>query len=377
MTNFGANEVERACETLRETLTETRGLSRREFILALGSTAAGAMLLGASAGFSYAQTPPVTVFLTGGSFKRGFITAFGDPFNAKTGVPVRYQDPFVFARVRAMFIAKAMEIDVTSSQGREFNVAVQTGMATPLDFNLIDRSVMTPTQIKNDLGIGGFTITFAVCYSTKKWPADSGPKSWADFWNVEKFPGRRSLRNNEAFTLECALLADGVKSSEMYPLDMDRAFRALDRIKPHVKVWWDQPSQAQQIMLQDEVDLIAVIDSSLNEVVSNGAPFAAVWDQAIGTGNGQTWFVPVGAPNPSGGMKMLDFLGRAEPQAAFARLNYSAPQNLKAYEYLDEAIGKRFGTHPEHLAKAHVQNHTWWADNYEEAARRFQRWLRI
>ena len=40
-----------------------------------------------------------------------------------------------------------------------------------------------------------------VAWSTEKFGKD-GPQSWADFWNVEKFPGRRSLRNDPAEVLE-------------------------------------------------------------------------------------------------------------------------------------------------------------------------------
>ena len=39
-------------------------------------------------------------------------------------------------------------------------------------------------------------------------------------------------------TIPAALVADGVPKDKLYPLDLDRAFKKLDEIKPHIKVWW-------------------------------------------------------------------------------------------------------------------------------------------
>jgi len=75
--------------------------------------------------------------------------------------------------------------------------------------------------------------------------------SWVDFWNVEKFPGRRALRRDVLWTIEAAVKADGVKDSESYPIDVERSFRNLDRIEPHIKTWWSDNSQAQQLMEQE------------------------------------------------------------------------------------------------------------------------------
>ena len=102
-------------------------------------------------------------------------------------------------------------------------------------------------------------------------------------------------------------MADGVKESEFYPIDVDRAFNSLDRIKPHVKAWWKDNSQAQALMEQQEVDLIASMDGRASDaIVSNGAPFEIVWHQQISSAGGQGWIVPVGCPNPEGAMKFLE-----------------------------------------------------------------------
>jgi putative spermidine/putrescine transport system substrate-binding protein len=215
-----------------------------------------------------------------------------------------------------------------------------------------------------------------LCYSKKQWPGDHHPASWADFWDVEKFPGRRALRTEELWTIEAALKADGVKDDEFYPIDVERVFRSLDRIKPHIKTWYSDNSLSQQLLEQEEVDLIAVMNGRATEsILEHHAPFEIVWNEAICEGGVQAWLAPVGCPNPQGAMKFLDFVGRAEYEAIFARLMYYGPQNPRAYDLIDPEVAKQLPTYPANEKLAHKVNFAWWADNLPAMQRRFQLWL--
>jgi putative spermidine/putrescine transport system substrate-binding protein len=373
------DQVEESCARLRDVLLATRGLDRRAFLAALGRAAAGSALLapfGALARRASAAEMPVTAFVFGGVWKKSAIAAFGEPFTQKTGIPVQYQDPYTWPKLRAMHDAKAMQIDVVSVQGTEVILADRLKMITPIDWSVVDRTALDPRQLRNPNAIGVHTLAFVICYNKKKWPGENHPKSWADFWDVQKFPGRRVLRRDENWTLEAALKADGVKDSEFYPIDVDRAFRSLDRIKPHIKAWYADNSQAQQMMEQEEVDLIGMMNGRAIDTILNGhAPFEIVWNEAICEGGVQGWLAPMGCPNPKGAMKLLDFVGRAEYQAVFARLMYYAPQNPRAVDLLEPSIAKLMSTYPDNERVAHNIDYTWWADNLPKMQRRFQQWL--
>jgi len=370
--------IEESSKQLRRLLLETRGLPRRDFIKALGRTLAACGILyelpleiGASA-----AEAPVTAFVFGGAWKKAAMAAFGEPFTRKTGIPVNYQDPYNFAKLRAMHEANAMQVDVASVQGEEIYQAKRRNMIMPLDFSIIDRSVLAPAQLRHGNAIGSHTLSLVICYNKKKWPGDAHPRSWADFWDVGRFPGRRVLRREELWMMEAALKADGVSEQDFYPLDVERAFRSLDRIKPHVRTWYVDNSQAQQLMEQEEVDLIAMMNGRATDSILNAkAPFEMVWNEAICEGGAQGWLAPMGCPNPAGAMKFLDIVGRAEYQAAFARLIYYAPQNPKAFELLDPGIARLMPTHPDNEKLAHIVNYDWWADNLPMMRRRFQQWL--
>src|SRR3546814_20081773 len=63
-----------------------------------------------------------------------------------------------------------------------------------------------------------------------------GPQSWADFWDMKRFPGKRGMRRTPNYSLEFALMADGVPADRVYPMlrtpaGVDRAIRKLDEIR--------------------------------------------------------------------------------------------------------------------------------------------------
>ena len=377
MGRWRGGDVDRACSRLREVLLETRELERRDFLKVLGKAAAGSALTAPFAALSaWADGKPITYFTYGGAWKQAIMAAFGEPFTKKTGIPVQYQEPYNFGKLRAMHEAHAQQIDALTASGMEVILAARLGMQTPLDWTIVDRSALADVQLRRPNVIGGAAQSMNVCYSKKKWPGEEHPNSWADFWNVEKFPGRRSLRRDALWTIEAAVKADGVKDSEFYPIDIDRAFRSLDRIKPHVKTWWSDNSQAQQLMEQEEVDLIHMTNGRATQsILDHKAPYAFIWNEATYSGHGEGWFVPTGCPNPTGGMKFLDIVGRAEYQAVFARLLYYAPQNPKAIPLLDDRIAKLMPSYPDNEKLLHFINFTWWADNQATVQRRFEEWL--
>jgi putative spermidine/putrescine transport system substrate-binding protein len=104
-------------------------------------------------------------------------------------------------------------------------------------------------------------------------------------------------------------------------------------------------------------------------------PYEIVWNGGVTGGPRQGWAVPVGSPNPIGGMKFIDFATRPEPQAVFARLLYYAPQNMKAFDLLEPEIAKQLPSYPANYKVAHIMSAEWWADNYAQVHRRMERWL--
>ena len=124
-----------------------------------------------------------------------------------------------------------------------------------------DRLGLSPDDLidgaAHECGVGTITYSTLYAYRTDVYP-DDPPGSWADFWNVEKYPGKRALKKDEAqATLEFALIADGVSTGEVYDVlraegGIDRAFAKLDEIKDHL-IYWETGAHAPQLLADKEV----------------------------------------------------------------------------------------------------------------------------
>ncbi len=375
------DDVDAGLATLRRVLDETRGMGRRQFLQRLGVAAATTPLIGTLLGRTPgagAAEPPVSTIGWGGAWKDAQFKAYFDPFTKKTGIPVRYIAPYEFAKVRAMQQAGRMEIDVLEPGGVDTPHAIKLGMADKIDWTVVDKSALTPNQLKyGDLGISSITLSTPLVYNAKKWAGGAGPQSWADFWDVKKFPGPRSLQRRVYPNLEYALMADGVPADpkKMYPLDVDRAFKSLDRIKSHVKVWWTTGAQQQQLIQDGEVDLIAMWNGRASESIGNGAPYRIVWNQAGYNGDVEAWIVLKGAPNPKGAMKFMDVVGRAESQATFARALFYGPTNGKAYDLIDRKTAEQLPSYPPNAKVSLAINFDWWLEHIDPLTERFEKWL--
>ena len=86
-------------------------------------------------------------------------------------------------------------------------------------------------------------------------PADFSqgvPETVADFFDLDRFPGKRGFERAPEVVLQWALLADGVAATDIHEHlsteeGLDRAFEKLDGIKQHI-VWWEDGEQASELI---------------------------------------------------------------------------------------------------------------------------------
>jgi putative spermidine/putrescine transport system substrate-binding protein len=181
---------------------------------------------------------------SGESIEKGYL----DPFTEKSGVAVVRENPSGLGKLRAMVEAGAVTSVMLELSSPELEQAKALDLVEALDWDAIDPMPMFE-EAKDEKGYG------YQYYSTiMAWRDDAkAPQSWQDFWDVEAFPGKRALPDYAAYILPMALLADGVPVEELYPLDLDRAFASLERIKDHVAVWWQAGAQPPQLLMDNEV----------------------------------------------------------------------------------------------------------------------------
>ncbi len=211
-----------------------------------------------------------------------------------------------------------------------------------------------------------------MAYRTDKY-GDDGPKNWADFWNVEKFPGRRSLRRNPIDTLEQALMADGVPASELYPLDVERAFRSLEKIKRHISIWWTSGAQAMQIIQNGDVDMVATWNGRAQTAIDNGAPVRIVWNEGLYAIEG--WGIPRGTPRAELAKQFVRFCADARRQAEFTSDLPYGPTNTKSMEFIDPQRATVLPSAPDNIKGMVSPSPQWWAENRQAVTERFNNFL--
>lgn len=307
----------------------------------------------------------------GGAWTTAIQAAYFDQFTAETGARVRTVEPVSFAKLKAQVQSGVYEWDVSDLASIAFYQALGEGLLEPVDRSVIDPASYAAGHI-TDHGVPGHALGTCIAYRRDKYP-QGGPKSWADFWDVVKFPGDRSLYNQSYSNLEFALLADGVPKDKLFPLDVNRAFRKLDQIKPHIKVWWTQATQSRQLLQDGEVDMIAIWNAHAQILIDQGEPVEIVWNQA----QKQTgwWFAAKATPRAKLAWRFLDIVARAKPQAEFARRMFYGPSNQAAYQFLSPEIARKMPTNPDYAALTFEPDAQWLAPRVAGLDERFAQWL--
>ncbi len=196
--------------------------------------AAGGMAAGLSMALPAqvsAQTQTITVADSGGPFGPAWDLAFVKPFEAEFGVKINHiaRQHYPSTEIKANVETKTYTWDVVIATLEDVYFLEPLGMLEPLDWNDPDMKELLP-EATRPTWAGMDIYTYVLGFRTDKF-SGAQPDSWADFWDVKKFPGRRALQKHPIGTLEIALMADGVEPGKLYPLDLDRAFRKLDQIR--------------------------------------------------------------------------------------------------------------------------------------------------
>lgn len=340
-------------------------IARRTLIGATGSLLAAPMIL---RGTALAQENAVYISTYGGAWTAAELEYVFKPFTEKTGIRVMPVLGASLAKVKAFVQTKDYDYDVA---GIEFFQAQADGLVEPVDEKVIDLSVV-PDVLRNGYGFRGIAFSSVMVYRKDKFP-NGGPKTWADFWDVKRFPGKRSLNPRANVALQFALLADGVPPDKIYPLDLDRAFKKLDEIKPHITVWWTATAQALTLMRDNEVDIMSMWNSDAQTLVDQGLPVQIEWHGAdLARGSK---YVVRGSPRAKNGFKLIEAFCDAKNLAGFCQATSQGSLHPDSVKYMSKEAVMKSPTSPEHLAVAVNADDEWLAPRIDKIKERFTQWM--
>ncbi|MDB5415273.1 MAG: transporter substrate-binding protein [Rubritepida sp.] len=298
--------------------------------------------------------------------------AFTDPFERETGIRVNLvsQEADPSQQFRMIVDTRSFIWDISMVTPSELLTLTAPRMyAEPLNIAPVPglvEGMLTPYWF-------GFSVfSTVIAYRSDKF-GENGPQNWADFWDVAKFPGRRGLYRNFTGVIEAALMADGVAAKDLYPIDLNRAFRKLDQIKPHINVWWTSGAQNTQILQSGEVDMCDTWAARAYAAISSGAPVRMAWNQGLYSADG--WSILKGTPKVDLARRFVAYCMKPERQAAYSTEVANGPTNEAAFNFITPERAAILPTSPANIRGLVPANPEWWAANRRRVQQRFQDFL--
>ena len=333
---------------------------------------AAAALLAATPVALAAEGQSVTIVSWGGTTQDGLRKTMWAPIAEELGITLKEDTLNSNADIRAQVQSGSVTWDIVDIGSAGCVQLAKEGVLEEVDYGKIDTAGL-PARLINKNWVGFYY--FSTLLAWNKDEVEKEPTGWKDFWDVENFPGPRALRNDTAANLEYALLADGVPIDQLYPLDVDRAFRKLEEIKPHVKVWWTAGAQSMQLATSGEAAFLSMWNARVPAANKQGGHVGYTYNQA--TLDFECLLVPKGAPNKELAWKVIDRLIAAKYQAAFPVEVPYGPVNEQAFALgtIPAELLPLLPSAPENAKVQALVDPEWWLEHGPAVTERFQAFL--
>ena len=224
-----------------------------------------------------------------------------------------------------------------------------------------------------DCGVGSRVANTVLAWDKDKL---SAMPTWADFWDVAKYPGKRGLSKSPRAALEIALLADGVAVPDVYKTlaskeGQDRAFQKLDQLKPYI-VWWQTGQEAAHILGSGEVLMTTAQSARIAMAAkAENKNFGIQWAGTIY--EVYSWAIAKGSPHVKTAQQYLYFAGFVPVQARLMRQSTMIGWAKGTNDLLPLEVQALSPT--ANLAGALKQDTAFWHDNDAKLRQRFDAWL--
>ena len=344
-----------------------------------------------SAGCGGPRRERLTVVSWGGSYARAIDKAYLEPFAARTGIEVRLEDyNGGLAQVRAQVETGNVHWDVVDLETADAVSGCDEGILERVDTASLPPGADGAPALEDFLPGSLFECAVGILFYSNVYAYNPEgvtgppPATAADFFDLERYPGRRGMRRVPHVNLEFALIADGVPLDEVYatldtPAGVDRAFRKLDSVKDQV-VWWEAGAQPPQMLADGEVVMSTAYNGRIfNAQALEDQPFVIVWDgQVLDVG---PLGIVAGTPDLEAALELVRFATSADSMAAIGRYIAYSPARRSGLPLIGRhaEIGIDMNPHmplyPANSARVLQNDWEWWSDHADEMNERFSAWL--
>ena len=347
---------------------------------------------------SAAMAKDMTIVSWGGAYQASQKNAYADPYVAENSdINVIWDESSneAVAKLRAMNEAGNITWDLVDVVASDAIRLCDEGLALEIDPDTDLADAPDGTKASEDFGDLLVSECFIpqIVYSTTfgyrsdiaEWNGKE-PDDICDVFDLETFPGKRSLEKRPINNMEWALLCDGVAKDEVYDVleteeGQEQALAKLDTIKDSV-IWWSAGADTPQLLADGEVVMGSTYNGRLFSVIEEQKqPVAMMWDAQVFDLDG--WIIPAGLSDERKA-RALDYImfatdtQRLADQAKYisygpARAS-SAPLVGKHAE-LGIDMAPHMPTDPNNAKNTFLYNYEFWADYRDDIDAKFQAWL--
>jgi len=346
--------------------------------------AAALLLVGAVCTHAWAEQK-ITVVSYGGSLAEAQVKSAHIPYSKATGVKVISEDySGGIAPIKTQVDGKKVTWDVVDAELLNVYRACSTGLLEKIDPKTLSPAPDgTPAEedfipgALSECGVASYVWSTVVAYNTKAF-SGAQPTTLNDFFDLKRFPGKRSLRKAPQVNLEWALMADGVPRDQVYPLleteeGLERALRKLDTIKDQV-VWWEAGAQPPQLLADGQVSMTSAYSGRIVIAArKEKQPFNIVWDGQVY--DMEAWVLPAGNQNKDQAFDFLKFATQSSVLADQSNYIPYGPTRYSAQKMVSADVQADLPTNPKNFATALQVDSQWWGDHADELNERFNAWL--
>ena len=354
MTNMSDRAFQKDCLEILSMKVARGEISRRRFTQIAAMLVAGAPLA-LKGRTAEAAANELVLVNWGGDAIKAYDEAYGKPFLAETGITVKEDGTGpTEGAIAAQVKSGKPTWDLVDADPFSAMTLGKQGMCEPIDYNVVDKKKMRE-GFGWEYAASTYFYSYVIAYDSKKY-GDNVPTGMKDFFDVDKFPGKRSMYKWGSAMWEAALLADGVAPDKLYPLDLDRAHAKIKAFKDNVVSFWGGGADSQSVLLNGDASMAIVWSTRAGLIeADSGGQIKFVWDQGLlspgalavvkgnpgGKDNAMKFIAS--AQDPKKQLVIFDMLGQgpANPAADALipadkqRLNCVDPANMKKQITLD------------------------------------------
>ncbi|MET3524035.1 ABC transporter substrate-binding protein [Mesorhizobium abyssinicae] len=343
-------------------------IDRRSMLKALALLGASTMTL--RAGLAKAAERTLVLANYGGEGAQAMDKFFAAPFTAATGIAVKDDTSGPSeGTIRVQAESGKVNWDVVDTDPFIAKSLGEKGYIRPVDYNIVSKDNLREGEATK-YQVTAFSVGHVLIYDKTKY-GDNPPRTWADFWDVKKYPGKRTFSKWMHGVLEAALMAQGAAYKDIYPIDTKRALAKVKELMPDVSAVYSSGAESQQIMLDHEASM-GILWSSRAALVARDDPDFEIYFPG-GFVMHDSWVVMEN--NPAGaeaGMKFIAAAQDPKAQVEFFKAIYAAPANPAAAKLIPAELRHYNVTDPEIFATMHALDIDWYAQNYASVLEQFQ-----